>query len=75
MLKSVKDKMNSIKGEASTENPLRKQRILENRLDKAVYKYNEAVAIKKTYELILSKLNEEKLNYDNQLEKLQDTIR
>ncbi len=35
------------------DNPqMRQIRILENRLDKAMIKYNEAMSIKKTYELV-----------------------
>ena len=39
-------------------------RILENKLDKAMIKYNEAMSIKKTYDIILHKLNEERYAYD-----------
>jgi len=50
-------------------------RALENRLDKAVIKYNEAQSIRKTYELIVKRLQEERLNFDNQLSNLEKTIR
>ncbi len=40
--------------------------MLENRLDKAVIKYNEAQSIRKTYELIAKRLQEERLTFDNQ---------
>ena len=46
------------------ETPERNIRILENRLDKAMLKYNEAQSIKKTYEVILKRLKEERLSYD-----------
>jgi len=39
-------------------------RILENRLDKAMIKYNEAMSIRKTYEIILKKLKEERIVFD-----------
>ena len=39
----------------------------ENRLDKAMIKYNEAMSIKKTYELIVKRLKDERVGYDNQL--------
>ena len=44
--------------------PQKKIRILENRLDKAMLKYNEAMSIRKTYEVILKRLNEERIGYD-----------
>ena len=43
-------------------------RMLENRLDKAMIKFNEAVSIKKTYEVILKRLKEERLSYDKQID-------
>jgi hypothetical protein len=36
---------------------MRQIRILENRLDKAMIKYNEAMSIKKTYELVFIQIN------------------
>ena len=43
------------------ENPLtRKIRMLENRLDKAMIKYNEAQSIRKTYEQIVKRLKDER---------------
>jgi tRNA G10 N-methylase Trm11 len=42
-------------------------RMLENRLDKAMIKYNETQSIKKTYELIVKRLQEERLTFDIQL--------
>jgi chromosome segregation ATPase len=50
-------------------------RMLENRLDKAVIKYNEAQSIRKTYELIVKRLQEERLTFDNQLANFEKTIR
>ncbi|KAJ3275767.1 hypothetical protein HDV01_007234 [Terramyces sp. JEL0728] len=50
-------------------------RMLENRLDKAVIKYNEAQSIKKTYELIVKRLQEERLTFDNQLANFEKTVR
>jgi hypothetical protein len=48
---------------------------LENRLDKAMIKFNEAISIKKTYEIILKRLKEERLAYDKQLEAMEKAIR
>ena len=41
--------------------------MLENRLDKALIKYNEAQSIKKTYEQIVKRLREERIGFDHQL--------
>ncbi|KAG5182606.1 hypothetical protein JKP88DRAFT_318591 [Tribonema minus] len=49
-------------------------RILENRLDKAMIKYNEAQSIRKTYEQIVRRLKEERVGFDNQLGALERTI-
>lgn len=49
-------------------NPLKKMRVLENKLDKAMMKFNEAMSIKKTYDMILKRLNEERVAYEKQLE-------
>lgn len=48
---------------------------LENRLDKALIKYNEAQSIKKMYEQILKKLQEEQLMFDQQLAYYEKTLK
>jgi chromosome segregation ATPase len=48
---------------------------LENRLDKALIKYNEAQSIKKMYEQILKKLQEEQLTFDQQLAYYEKTLK
>ena len=50
-------------------------RILENKLDKAMIKFNEAMSIKKTYDIILHKLNEERHAYDKQLSSLETQVK
>jgi len=50
---------------------LKQIRILENRLDKGMMKFNEAMSIKKTYEIILKRLREERIAYEKQLEGLE----
>merc|ERR1719409_2486787 len=58
------------------ENPLtRKIRMLENRLDKAMIKYNEAQSIRKTYEQIVRRLKEERVGFDNQLHAIERTLK
>ena len=49
--------------------------MLENRLDKAMIKFNEAISIKKTYEIILKRLKEEKIAYDQQLRGMEKAIK
>jgi coiled-coil domain-containing protein 151 len=49
-------------------------RMLENRLDKSLIKYNEALAIKKTYEHIVERLSEERVGFDNQLAAIEKTL-
>ena len=50
-------------------------RMLENRLDKSLIKYNEAHSIRKTYEQIVSRLREERIGFDNQLQAIERTLK
>mmetsp|Transcript_25042 Transcript_25042/g.24512 ORF Transcript_25042/g.24512 Transcript_25042/m.24512 type:complete len:189 (+) Transcript_25042:128-694(+) len=60
----------------SDDNPqMRTIRMLENRLDKAMIKYNEAMSIKKTYELIVKRLKDERVGYDNQLAAIEQSLK
>merc|ERR550534_2451836 len=59
--------------EASPE--MRQIRVLENRLDKAMVKHNEANSIKKTYETIVKRLKEERMGFDNQLQAIERTLK
>jgi coiled-coil domain-containing protein 151 len=54
---------------------MRTIRVMENRLDKAMIKFNEAMSIKKTYELILKRLKEERIGYDNQLSAIESSLK
>jgi len=57
------------------DNPLTRQiRILENKLDKAMIKYNEAQSIKTTYTQIVKRLKTERVGFDNQLSALERTL-
>ena len=49
-------------------------RVLENKLDKAMIKYNEAQSIRKTYEQMTRRLKEERAGFDNQLSALERTL-
>eukprot|EP00756_Hemistasia_phaeocysticola_P010547 Hpha_TRINITY_DN15029_c4_g1::TRINITY_DN15029_c4_g1_i1::g.125504::m.125504 len=53
----------------------RKIRMLENRLDKSMIKFNEAQAIRKTYEQIVKRLKEERIGFDNQLAAIERTLK
>lgn len=50
-------------------------RILENRLDKALLKYNEAQSIRKTYEQIVRRLKEERLTFDTQIAGIESDLK
>eukprot|EP01062_Namystynia_karyoxenos_P011332 TRINITY_DN14053_c0_g1_i1.p1 TRINITY_DN14053_c0_g1~~TRINITY_DN14053_c0_g1_i1.p1 ORF type:complete len:556 (+),score=264.10 TRINITY_DN14053_c0_g1_i1:87-1670(+) len=53
----------------------RQIRMLENRLDKSMIKFNEAQAIRKTYEQIVKRLREERIGFDNQLAAIERTLK
>eukprot|EP00759_Apiculatamorpha_spiralis_P027894 PhF_6_TR30557/c0_g1_i1/m.44870 len=58
------------------EHPMsKKMRMLENRLDKSLIKFNEAQAIRKTYEQIVQRLKEERVGFDNQLAAIERTLK
>ncbi|CAJ1344050.1 unnamed protein product [Effrenium voratum] len=59
--------------EASPE--MRHIRVLENRLDKVMIKYNEAQSIRKTYEAIVKRLRDERIGFDNQLAAIERTLK
>lgn len=64
----LRDLQRSSSRPAHEANPLMRQiRTLENRLDKAMIKYNEAQSIRKTYDQIVKRLKEERVNFDNQV--------
>merc|ERR1719274_92160 len=54
---------------------MRQIRVLENRLDKAMIKYNEAQSIRKTYEQIVKRLKNERIGFDNQLAAIERTLK
>merc|ERR1719160_2237722 len=54
---------------------MRHIRVLENRLDKAMIKYNEAQSIRKTYEQIVKRLKEEGTGFNNQLAAIERTLK
>ena len=71
----LRDLQRSSSRPAHEANPLMRQiRTLENRLDKAMIKYNEAQSIRKTYDQIVKRLKEERVNFDNQLGAIEATL-
>mmetsp|Transcript_26634 Transcript_26634/g.58382 ORF Transcript_26634/g.58382 Transcript_26634/m.58382 type:complete len:567 (+) Transcript_26634:272-1972(+) len=72
----LRDIQKSAKPPDASSNPqLRQIRTLENRLDKAMIKFNEAQAIRKTYDQIVKRLKDERVNFDNQLGAIESTLR
>ncbi|RLN38420.1 hypothetical protein BBJ28_00026239 [Nothophytophthora sp. Chile5] len=72
LLEELKDEVKDLELEAKKPSledtpETRKIRMLENRLDKAMIKFNEAQSIRKTYEQIVKRLKEERIGFDNQL--------
>jgi len=81
-LKLLHDELVYIKREAEqsklqlTESSHAKEiRLLENRLDKALIKYNEAQSVKRTYEEIVKRLQEDRLLFDNQINHFERTLK
>lgn len=69
--------MSSITDEMSNDDhPMMRQiRTLGNRLDKVMIKYNEAVEMRKTYEVVHTKLSEERLGYEKQLSQVEKALK
>lgn len=58
------------------ESPLmRNIRVLENRLDKVMIKYNEAQSIQQTYDQVVRRLKEERVGYDSQLAAIETCLK
>eukprot|EP01028_Stygiella_incarcerata_P003683 TRINITY_DN1768_c0_g2_i1.p1 TRINITY_DN1768_c0_g2~~TRINITY_DN1768_c0_g2_i1.p1 ORF type:complete len:534 (-),score=207.60 TRINITY_DN1768_c0_g2_i1:417-2018(-) len=79
-LQQLRDKLTVVEREAESKEQFdtpdaRKIRMLENRLDKAMIKFNEAQSIRKTYEQIVKRLKEERIGFDNQLAAIERTLK
>lgn len=73
---SIKDMEREAVRPAEQDTPMTRHiRMLENRFDKALIKYNEAQSIRKTYEQIVKRLREERIGFDNQLGALEKTLK
>merc|ERR1719399_2043038 len=78
-MKELDDKLQELSMDARPVNSesspeMRHIRVLENRLDKTMIKYNEAQSIRKTYEQIVKRLKEERVGFDNQLAAIERTL-
>uniref|UniRef100_A0A7S0AL36 ODAD1 central coiled coil region domain-containing protein n=1 Tax=Pyrodinium bahamense TaxID=73915 RepID=A0A7S0AL36_9DINO len=74
--KKVRELSSGAKMHSSEASPeMRQIRVLENRLDKAMIKYNEAQSIRKTYEAIVKRLKEERIGFDGQLAAIERTLK
>jgi chromosome segregation ATPase len=78
--KRLESKLKDLKSESKSisddNNPyMRRIKMLENKLDKAMIKYNEAQSIRRTYEQILARLREERAGYDNQISAIQKSLK
>ncbi|CAH1786887.1 unnamed protein product [Owenia fusiformis] len=71
----VKDASDAIETDSGESPDAQRLRNLENRLDKSKLKCNEADHIRKTYEQIRGKLQEEHLTFENNLEEVEKEIR
>jgi chromosome segregation ATPase len=72
-LKELKEESKNLNDD---NNPyMKKIKLLENKLDKAMIKYNEAMSIRRTYEQILTRLKEERAGYDNQIMAIQKSLK
>lgn len=47
---------------------LRELRVLQNKLDKTLVKFNESQQVRLTYEQIVKRLKDERIGFDNQLQ-------
>lgn len=54
---------------------MRTIRLLENRLDKVMIKYNEAQSIQQTYDQVVRRLKEERVGYDSQLAAIETCLK
>ena len=79
MLFTLQDKLKEVEDNKLgyiEENPMmRTIRILENRLDKVMIKYNEAQSIQQTYEQVVKRLKEERVGYDSQLAAIENCLK
>ena len=79
VLFSLQDKLNeanTLKDLAFEETDNHKQiRVLENKLDETIIKFNEAVNIKSRYETQLRTLKEEKITYNIEIEKIEKELK
>ncbi|PFH31257.1 hypothetical protein BESB_031310 [Besnoitia besnoiti] len=79
-LASLQDKLRELEITAERPNTeaspeLRRIRVIENRLDQAMIKLNEAQSIRSTYEQIVKRLKDERLGLDQHLAQLEKNLK
>ncbi|KYK66711.1 hypothetical protein TGPRC2_282030 [Toxoplasma gondii TgCatPRC2] len=79
-LASLQDKLRELEIAAERPNTeaspeLKQIRVIENRLDQAMIKLNEAQSIRSTYEQIVKRLKDERLGLDQHLAQLEKTLK
>ncbi|CBZ52581.1 conserved hypothetical protein [Neospora caninum Liverpool] len=79
-LASLQDKLRELEIAAERPNTeaspeLKQIRVIENRLDQAMIKLNEAQSIRSTYEQIVTRLKDERLGLDQHLAQLEKTLK
>ena len=61
---------------SNEDHPMMRQiKSLGNRLDKVMIKYNEAIEMKRTYEIIQTRLSEERLGHEKQLQQVERALK
>ena len=74
-LDSIRDlEVDAVDPAALDSDTTRRIRTLENRLDKALVKFNEARSISQTYEQIIKRLTNERVGFDGQIAALERTL-
>lgn len=75
-LQTVRDPMGQKQQQSSSLATKEKAiRVLENRLDKTIIKYNESQMIQSTYRELLKRLKRERMGFDHQLRSIEKTLK
>ncbi|KAJ3190922.1 hypothetical protein HK101_008251 [Irineochytrium annulatum] len=75
LLEGLKREAEAVKSNVQNSSQAKEVRTLQNRLDKGMIKFNEAHSIRKTYEHIVERLQEERLSFDGQLATFEKTLK
>ncbi|KAJ3191856.1 hypothetical protein HK101_007339 [Irineochytrium annulatum] len=75
LLEGLKREAEAVKSNVQNSSQAKEVRMLQNRLDKGMIKFNEAHSIRKTYEHIVERLQEERLSFHGQLATFEKTLK